>query len=267
MKSTLVFLLAAMLASGLVMAQDGGQSGPTAQKIQIGPLVSINVTKNIADYHVSGPERATTIGSLIGVAGDIPIGRNMSVMASIGYFTLGFSDKNTAVDITSGAGVDRDYDFRNQATLTTEGSFNYLAIAPMFRYTNFCIGLSFGIPLTAKITNTIDAFYYAEFPFSADEKYIFRQDISPPSSERALLIEGRIGGDWSLLESPSGSLHINLMASYPFNTMTKSAKGEDIITDLGNGQTRTTTTRLLPHLDDNFRLPSLQLGVSYLFSI
>ncbi|MBL0177038.1 MAG: hypothetical protein IPP94_17575 [Ignavibacteria bacterium] len=267
MKSILAFLLAAILASGSAVAQDDGRYSSAVPKIQIGPLVSINATKNIADYHVSGPERATTFGSLIGVAADIPIGRNISVMTSIGYYTLGFSDKNTRVDITSGAGVDRDYDFTNQATLTTEGSFNYLAIAPMLRYSNFCVGLSFGIPLTAKITNSIDAFYYAEFPFGTDEKYIFRKDISPPSSERSLLIEGRIAGDWSLVETPSGSLHITVTASYPFNTMTASAKGEDIITDLGNGQTRTTTTRLLPHLDDNFRLPSLQIGVAYLFSI
>ena len=264
---TLFALAIACLCAGTAFAQDPAPVRP----IQVGPHLSLNVTTNTVDYKVSGPERDWGMGSRIGVIGDIPVGDNMAVVAGLDYYTLSFSDKNKAVDVTpTGSSTDKDEVFPDGTFLTTEGSFNYLALTTMFRVSNFTVGFTFGLPLTATITNSFDPQY--PMPIrrnngSNDDVYILQKDISPPSSERSFLIEARIGGDFPLYANESGSLHLLVSAAYPLTQMISSAAGEDIVTDLGNGQKKVTTVTYLPHLNDNFRLPTLSLGVSYLFNL
>ena len=176
---TVFSLVAALLLTTHVFAQDDAVKRP----IQIGPNVMINVTRNTADYHVSGPEREWGIGSRVGVVGDIPINDDMSVVAGLDYYTLSFSDKNKAVDVTPAGGVDKDHLFPTGTLMRTQGTFNYLALTTMYRVSNFCIGFTFGLPLTSTIKNTFDPAYSLPRTFSAgtDAQYVLREDISPPS--------------------------------------------------------------------------------------
>ena len=266
MKTSIAILLAAVLTGGSLFAQDAATESANAAKVQLGLIISGNVTRNIADYHVAGPVRSYAIGSLFGVAADIPVGQEMSVVASLGYYTIGFKDKNTAIDLMPAKGDDFDWVLPKDVPLpdlTTEGTFNYFTITPMFRYYNFCVGFSLGIPLTAKINNSNMTTQEFTTPIpGTGEVYVLRKDISPPSSERNLLVEGRIAGDWPIVSSATGSLHVSIMASYPFTAMLTSSKGEG-----GTAADPKAMTRYLPHLDDNFRLPSIQAGISYLFSL
>lgn len=266
MKTSIAILVAAVLTGGTLCAQDAPKESSSDAKTQLGLVISGNITRNIVDYHVAGPVRSYELGSLFGFAADIPVGQDMAVVASLGYYTLAFKDKNTAIDMMPAREDDYDIvlpkDIPGLSELTTEGTFNYFAITPMFRYYNFCIGFSVGIPLDATITNSN---YEGKETYSipsTGEDYVLRHDISPPSSERNLLVEGRIAGDWALVSSETGSLHFTLTASYPFTNMIKSSKGESDM------RIRPTAgLRNLPHLDDNFRLPSIQAGISYLFSL
>jgi hypothetical protein len=267
MKTSIAIVLAAVLTGGTLFAQDAPKETVAPAKPQLGLVISGNVTRNIVDYHVSGPVRSYQLGSLFGIAADIPVGEGMAIVGSLGYYTLGFTDKNTAIDMMPAREDDYDIvlpkDIPALPDLTTEGTFNYFSITPMFRYYNFCVGFSVGIPLGAKITNSnMDSREYTYPIASTGEVYVLRKDISPPSSERNLLVEGRIAGDFPLVESNTGSLHIHIMASYPFTTMIKSNLGEG-----GTLANPNAKTRYLPHLDDNFRLPSIQVGLSYLFCL
>ena len=267
MKTSIAIVLAAVLTGGTLFAQDAPAEAGGAAKTQLGLVISGNITRNIVDYHVAGPVRSYELGSLFGIAADIPIGQDMAVVASLGYYTLAFKDKNTAIDMMPARLDDFDLvlpkDIPSLQELTTEGTFNYFTITPMFRYYNFCVGFSVGIPLGATITNSNMGSDEYIYPISSTgEFYILRKDISPPSSERNLLVEGRIAGDWALMSSETGSLHFNIMASYPFTDMIKSNKGEP-----DNLRWANKGLRNLPHLDDNFRLPSIQAGISYLFNL
>ena len=262
---TLFAIVAVLLVASTVSAQDKSVMRP----IQIGPSFSLNLTRNTVDYKVSGPERSWGLGSRFGVMGDIPVGTDMAVVAGLDYYTLSFSDINKGIDITAPGAEDKDQLLPVGTLMTTEGSFNYLALTAMFRVSSFCIGFTFGLPLTATIKNSFDPSYSLPktFRINDNEEFLLKEDISPPSSERAFLIEGRIAGDFVIIENESGGLHLILSAAYPFSQMISSASGDDRVQDLGNGQTKVTKVTNLPHLNDNFRLPTLSLGLSYLFGL
>jgi len=253
-----------IVAAFLIVSTAAAQES-VLKPISIGPAVTFNVTRNIVDYKVAGPDRSWTLGSQIGVMADIPVGEQYSVIAGLGYYTLSFKDVNKAVDYTSPGGEDRDDLLDKRVSgmlLTTEGSLNYLALTTMFRVSNFCLGFTFGVPLTAKITNSFDKDYQfpVTYPSPAGERYQLKQDISPPSSERNFLVEARIGGDFPIWEHEKGSLHFMISGAYPLTQHLASARGED---EPGTGLKVT----LFPSLDPNFRLPSISAGVSYLFNI
>lgn len=212
--------------------------------IQIGPLIGINGAMSTIDYKVEGQTRSIGYGSLFGVIGDIPLNQSISIVARLGYYTLAFSDENKAIDITPSQGTDQDHSF-GAARLTTEGSFNYLSFGPMIRFGSLALGFNFSLPLTATINNTLSS---GALPIGFGS-YSLKSDISPTDEERAFLMEATIGADVPLYSTDQGRLRLGVFASYPMTTMLKSS-GKNY-----------------PHLDSNFRLPSLMLQVAYLFSM
>ncbi|MDH7515141.1 MAG: hypothetical protein QHI48_04615 [Bacteroidota bacterium] len=259
-------LAAVLVAMTSAPAQDADQNRP----IKIGPAFSVNITRNIADYRVAGAERSWTPGTLLGVTAEIPIGERYAVVGTLGYYTLAFSDVNKAVDITPPGGVDRDdlLDNRVQGLrLTTEGSLNYLALTTLFRVTNFCMGFTFGLPLTAKITNKFNQPYNMPVTFGTapqGEKYMLKEDISPPSAERNFLVEARIAGDFILFEHETFSAHFVVSGAYPLTEHIASSRGDDEVDPVTGARTKVT---LFPRLENNFRLPTISLGVACLFAL
>jgi hypothetical protein len=215
------------------------QDEPAEQFTFVGPFLGLNIAMNTADYHVSGPTRALTPGSIVGVAADFPLGSTTGILVKLGYYTLAFHDENKNLDLA----IANSNDVVLPSKLTTEGSFSYLAVSPMFRVGNFIIGFQFGLPVSSKITNSIAT----PSAFQIDPR--FREDISPASSERNILVEGRIGGDFPIYENAEGGLHLEFSGGYTFTQILSKAENA------------------LPKLDDNFRLPDLMLSLSYRFRL
>jgi hypothetical protein len=260
MKNTTAFLFLLLICTLLpictpVFAQVDSTIPPPKQRIQLGPFASINFSRNIADYHVSAPERTFGLGSNFGAMCDIPLDERFGVIAALGFYTLTFSDKNSNVDIPRPAGkLDFDYEIRKfkGVKLTTEGTFNYLSLMAMLRISYFMIGFNAGLPVGAKITNSAESESFPityKDPVQTDIDVSITEDITPASSNRSFLFEVRFGGDFPVWNTDTGSLHFGLSGSYPLTTLMEWNKKD------------------LPHLDDNFKMPSLQLHLSYLFNL
>ncbi len=208
------------------------------KKIEVGPTFGINIAMNTADYHVSDAQRSITPGFVAGVNADIQVGNNLSLLVGLGYQSVSFSDENSHVD----RDYPRDQDVKLGSLLTTEGTFSYMFFAPALKFGEaFFVGFNFGLPVSAEITNSM----------SGGLPGYLRADISPADDERKLLIEGRLGGMFSVMSNEQGSLRVALTASYP----------------LTEAATSPTDNSKLPRLDDNFRMPNILFSVSYLFAI
>lgn len=232
--SILAFCMFACLTMPLAAQREGMQRRPA-----IGPYAALNLAMNTADYHVSGAERSIVPGSHFGVVSDIPIGKQTSLLAALGYYTLAFKDVNEKLD----PGGDNPTDISLPSKLTTEGSFNYIALLAMFKIDYFCVGFQFGLPVAATIENSMEGGLRG----SGDSR--FRADISPESSERAFLIEVRLGGDFPVVDLQDGSINLTFTGGYPLTEHLSEAENA------------------LPKMDDNFRMPNLSLGLSYRFGL
>jgi len=229
MKTAFILSVSCCMLATQLFSQDAPK-----RQIHLGPLLGVNVAVSTVNYHVSGAERSPTPGSIFGVVSDFPLGPQTSVLASFAYYTLAFSDQNTDLD----PDYANDRDFTLPKKMTTEGSFNYIALATMFKVSYFTIGFQFGLPISSAVTNS------PSWPSVG-----IVEDITPADDERNILIEGIVGGDFPIIENNDGSFRLGFTAGYQFTEILKAHEGK------------------LPKLDDNFRLPRLQLTLAYLFSL
>lgn len=237
----------AALLSLLLPVMLQAQTEEASLPIRLGPSVNLNVSMNTNDYHVSGAERSVGFGSTFGLVADIPFSEDISFYGSLGYYTQSFEDVNELLDVNPNSDNDNanDIKFPSGATLTTTGSISYLGLGTMVKFTSFFIGFHWGIPMGATITNEASG-------ISIPQKHgqlELKKDISPETSDLNFLIEARLGGDFPIMTTESAQLRFTISGSYPLTTI------------------KDKPLNLLPRLDDNFRLPSLQAGVSYLFSL
>ncbi len=223
------------------------QSEEVVRPIRLGPSINLNGSMNTADYHVSGAERSVGLGSMFGIVADVPLSSDISLYGSLGYYTQSFEDVNELLDVNPNSDTDNanDIKFPDGASLTTAGSVNYLAIGTMVKFTSFFVGFQFGLPMSISLKNTASGISIPQ----KHGQFELNEDISPETSDLNLLVEARIGGDFQIMSTSSGDLHFSISGAYPLTTIKDSAVGS------------------LPRLDDNFRMPSIQAGLSFLFAL
>jgi hypothetical protein len=216
--------------------------GEKPRSIFVGPMLGITGAVDITDYHISGPKRNPLPGSILGVMSEFRTSPSTGVLAGLGYYTLAFSDQNTAIrwDFTR-----EDASITLPKILTTEGSFHYLNLLLMFKVTAFTIGFNFGLPLSATMTNSGPD----TLPYLFNTNKRIAGDISPKTSDMPFLIEGRIGADFTFHEDAFGKLNVGFSLGYTFNQMMNATEGN------------------YPIYSDNFRLPNIMLHLSYLFGV
>jgi hypothetical protein len=224
-----------------------GDGTTVVPPIRLGPVIGVNGAMSMVDYKVEGQDRSVIPGSIFGVEADIPFTETIGLVGRLGYYTLAFNDKNKALDIPSANGVDKDETFPgiSSPSLTTEGSFNYITLAALFRAGLFEVGFNFGLPVSAKVTNSSSNI---PIPYT-NNGYTLKSDISPTSDEQNMLVDVTFGATIPVVTSHAGQLRVEVLGAWPMNPMLNS------------------TGKNLPHLDSNMRLPSLMLQVAYLFSL
>jgi hypothetical protein len=239
-----LILLVAPAAAHTTFMDEGPNRVPP---IRIGPVIGITGAVSMVDYKVSDQQREFSVGSLFGIQADFPLNEDISILARLGYYTLSFTDKNSAIDIPTTNGTDLDELFvgTTNPVLKTEGSFKYLSLGTMLKAGYFVVGFQFCLPMAATITNSSDDI---AIPLTRNG-YTLKQDISPTTDERNFIVEATLGGDFPIVASRTGALRLGVFVSYPL-TQSINATGKN-----------------LPHLDSNLRLPSVMLQLGYLFSL
>jgi hypothetical protein len=204
-----------------------------SKPILIGPTIGINAGVNLTNYGVSGVVRNVAPGSAFGVMADFPVSSATSVVATLQYYTIAFSDENKFID-------DPTHDIELGGTLVTEGHFGYISLATMFKAGGFMFGFQFGIPVDKKISNSNKS-------EAGGNVSSYVGDITPASGDVNFLVEGRIGGEFTFLKTNSGELRFGITCGYPFTKMAAKTSGK-------------------PVMDSNFRIPSVMMNVAWMFN-
>ncbi len=225
--------------------------------IKIGALAGLTLSMNTTDYNVSGVSRTLGIGSHFGVRASIPLGRKTRVVGGLGYHTLAFTDENERISFSDAI---EDHSANIPGKLKTEGTFQYTVIVAMLQFSQFYIGLSYGIPTASEVTNTGDGFVIpengidpaAEWSGNAELNPDGRRimpDISAETEDMSALLELRVGGEFPIAKSRIGDLNFGISLAYPFNNI------------IENSRTN------LPNYDDQFHLPNVMFHLAWLFNI
>jgi hypothetical protein len=250
-------LLTALLlfTASSVFAQDPTiviEDGTVARKpgIQIGVLAGLSAGYSTTDYHASEIDRSLGFGPTLLAQAQFPIGTTTRLFAQLGYHTLAFSTKHN-----QRIAVNRSWDVGSTrllpGALTTDGSFKYLLVGGGFKISAFFIGLNFGFPASATMTNEMagqqpdgDGNYFTD-----KSEYKIPADISPESSNINTLIELRAGGEFPVVQEDIGDLNLGFSLAWTFGNIIKDS-GDD-----------------LPIMEDQFHIPSVTVHLSWLFNI
>ncbi|NOY06515.1 MAG: hypothetical protein GXO82_07780 [Chlorobi bacterium] len=235
MKQVTVCLLVFAFFLNMAAAQEEEKPRP----IRLGPELGVNTAMNTVDYNVSGVERFLGIGSSFGVVAEFPLGKITSAVVGMHYYTLTAREENKKINVMLN-GQEANQNLYN--LMTTESMFQYIAFQTMFRVEMFEIGFQFGVPVQGGVAvSKGEALPNGQVPVP-DQDPVRKEDIN-------FMVEGRIGGAFPVFETSGGILVLRFSAGYPFTTMAVSSEDQ------------------LPKMEENFRLPNLQLSISWLFDL
>ncbi len=226
MKTSAIFALVLLALPAILPAQDAAPARPT---VLLGPMIGVNAGINITDYGVVDVGRNVAPGSFFGVMADFPVSDVSSLVATLGYTTVAFSDENSFIN-------DPVHDIQLPGVVKTEGHFSYLGLTTMVKVAGFLFGMHWGLPMGSTITNA---------PKDATKALTLKSDISPASSDLPFLMEARIGGEFTFLHTPGGDLRMGITAGWPFTVMATKSGGT-------------------PKMDDNFRIPNIMVHMSWM---
>lgn len=224
--------------------------------LKIGALAGLTLAMNTSDYQVSRVSRFLGLGSEFGVRASIPIGRKSRIIAGLGYHTLSYKDENKRISFNDNI-ENHSTDIPNNGTLTTSGSFQYTVITAMLQFSQFFIGLNFGLPMSSSMKNEGDNFTIPEGGIDpalewAETSTLGRRikpDITPEKEDINTLLELRAGGEFPIIKSQIGDLNLGISLGWTFNQILKNSRNN------------------LPNYSDQFYLPNVLFHLSYMFNI
>jgi hypothetical protein len=226
--------------------------------LKIGALAGLTLAMNTADYNVSRVSRSLDLGSHFGVRASIPLGRKTRVVAGLGYHTLSFKDENRRLSFNDNI-ENHSTDIPDNGTLTTTGTFQYTVVTAMLQFSQFFIGLNFGLPMSSEMRNEIDNVDLPDAGIDPANEWVdrpdlsigrrLRPDITPENDDINTLLELRAGGEFPIVKSPVGDLNLGISLGWTFNKILK---------DSGDN---------LPNYDDQFYLPNVLFHLSYMFNL
>jgi hypothetical protein len=250
-----------------VVVQNAGEEDDL--HLKIGVLAGLTLAMNTTDYQVSSVSRFLDLGSHFGVRASVPLGRKTRFVGGVGLHTLSFKDENKRISFND--------DIDNHSTnidangvLTTNGTFQYTVITAMFQFSQFFIGMNFGLPMSSEMKNELSTGPIREQginpvtdwldspPNVRNMGRVIKADISPETEDVNMLLELRAGGEFALVKSPMGDLNLGISLGWTFNKILKPTK------DLDDD---TPSKYFLPNFDDQFYLPNVLFHLSWMFNI
>lgn len=235
MKQVTVCLLVFAFFLNLAAAQEEEKPRP----VRLGPELGVNAAMNTVDYNVSGVERFLGLGSSFGAVAVFPLGKITSAVVGVHYYTLTAREENKKINVILN-GEEANQNLYN--LMTTESVFHYITLQTMFRVEMFELGFQFGMPVQGGVAvSKGKALPDGQVPVP-DKDPVTGDDVN-------FLVEGRIGGAFPVVETSGGILILRFSAGYPFTMMATSPEDQ------------------LPKMEENFRLPNLQLSISWLFDL
>ena len=250
-----------------VVAQNAGEEDDL--HLKIGVLAGLTLAMNTTDYQVSSVSRFLDLGSHFGVRASVPLGRKTRFVGGVGYHTLSFKDENKRISFNE--------DIDNHSTnidangvLTTTGTFQYTVITAMFQFSQFFIGMNFGMPMSSEMKNELSTGPIPEQGINPVTDWldnpqnirnmgrVIKADISPETEDVNMLLELRAGGEFAIVKSPMGDLNLGISLGWTFNQILKPTK------DLADDKA---SKYFLPNFDDQFYLPNVLFHLSWMFNI
>jgi hypothetical protein len=226
--------------------------------IQIGFMGGLTLSRSGIDYQVSGSEHFLAAGSRFAIVTDIPFARHTAAQLGISYYTLGFRDRNTRVNVSAPGLPDRVASIVGAAPLETEGTLHFITLLLMFRYRVVSAGINFCTPLSSHVGNALVGKTTPSAKHDDGTVYPIVSDITPGVTERSVMVEARLAVEAPVLHTRAGTLYVGGSVSYPFATMLDSP----ILSHEAHVAAGT-----LPVLYNNFRMPSAGLSLAWMFAL
>ncbi|MCZ7555222.1 MAG: hypothetical protein M5R41_02300 [Bacteroidia bacterium] len=225
--------------------------------IKVGALGALTLAMNTTDYNVSRVSRTLGVGSHFGVKASIPLGRKTRVVGELSLHTLAFTDENERISFSDAI---ENHSTNIPGKLKTEGTFQYTMLSVFFQFSQFYIGVGYGLPASSEMKNTGDGFTipaegidpaasWADSPGLNPEGRRVFSDITPADDDVNALLELRIGGEFPVVKSRIGDLNFGISMAYTFNNIIKDSR------------------TFLPNYEDQFHLPNVMFHLAYLFNI
>lgn len=228
--------------------------------IKVGALGALTLSMNTTDYNVSQVSRTLGLGSHFGVRASIPLGRKTRVVGELAMHTLSFTDENERISFSDAI---ENHSTNIPGKLKTEGTFQYTMLSVFFQFSQFYIGVGYGLPASSELKNTAEGFVIpadgidpAAHPdwgvkngaLNPEGRRIFA-DATPADDDVNPLLELRVGGEFPIVKSRIGDLNFGISLAYTFNNIIKDSRNN------------------LPNYEDQFHLPNVMFHVAYMFNI
>lgn len=161
-------------------------------------------------------------------------------------------------------------------TTTLEERYSYIGVFPHINLGGFIVGVNFGFAQSgeAKSLSGDTASVVGKFTVNPSNNNVvyspdnFRSSDYDPSQYLASMMEVRLGGVITVLNSRAGKLNVNIMAGYTLSGLFNDHRNYVGAYDIEESQTGGGITRTLtPNSTLNPNLVSVSLGLSYLFRL
>lgn len=203
------------IVCGVLIVGSLSASAQSSFPMGLGPFLAAKAGVNTAEI-INGTKTGMTFNSPpdFGATFYFPFSKHSTVAATIdlGYYTASILTKpeSGATDAT-----------------TVISSAHFFSIAPSFNFSSFMLGLNFGLPMSANVSNKSGSI-----------------SIDPGTDDVATLIEIRLGGMIPIYQNETGRLNFTVTGAYALTGLSKSDKS-----------------------DYNPKAASLSMGLNYLFTL